>query len=80
MDTNYLIVAAFSIVAALIYIVIRNNQLNGNWLRWIKYIALTIGVLFLVMEFYNKQQYGYLTIVLLGALAFVKLLRDAKSD
>jgi hypothetical protein len=80
MDTNYLIVAAFSIVAALIYIVIRNNQLKGNWLRWIKYIALTIGVLFLVMEFYNKQQYGYLTIVLLGALAFVKLLRDAKSD
>lgn len=80
MDTNFIFIAAASIVAVLIYIVIRNNKFKGKWLQWFKYIAFTIGVLFLMIEFYKKEQYGFLVIVLLGALAFVKLLRDAKSD
>ncbi len=80
MDTNYLFVVTASIVAALIYIVIRNNKFKGKWFQWFKYIAFSIGVLFLAIEFYKKEQYGFLVIVLLGALAFLKLLRDTKSD
>ncbi len=77
MESNYLFVAAAAIIAALVYVFIRNKQIKWKWLQWLKYFFLTAGVLFLSIEFYSKEQYGFLIIVLMGALAFFKLIKDA---
>lgn len=79
MESTFLVVVATAIVAIIVYVLTRKINFKSKGLLWVKFIVLIAGVLFLLATFYSKEQYGFMAIVSLGALAFFKLMKDTQN-
>ncbi|GEM_PF-6843518 len=77
METNYLLIAGIAILAAVLYLVLRKKSAKGKSLQFLKYTLLTAGVMYLSIDFFQKEKYVLMVVVIIGSLAFYKLIKES---
>ncbi len=74
---NYLLVAGIALFAAVLYLVLRKKSTKGKSIQLLKYAMLTAGVVYLSIDFYQKEKYVLMAVVIVGSLAFYKLIKES---
>jgi LPXTG-motif cell wall-anchored protein len=77
METSYLLIAGIAILAAVLYLVLRKKSAKGKSIQLLKYAMLTAGVVYLSIDFYQKEKYVLMVVVIVGSLAFYKLIKES---
>jgi hypothetical protein len=77
MEMNYLLVAGIALFAAVLYLVLRKKSTKGKSIQLLKYAMLTAGVVYLSIDFYQKEKYVLMAVVIVGSLAFYKLIKES---
>ena len=77
MEMNYLLVAGIALFAAVLYLVLRKKSAKGKSIQLLKYTLLTAGVIYLSIDFFKQEKYVLMVVVILGSLAFFKLIKES---